>query len=74
MTERLPPAPSARASAGVITSAFNEEGDARPPAAAISWQRAATPGWLAISAPTRPIVDRSERPAAIVVRRVSGCR
>ena len=31
-------------------------------------------GWLAISAPTRPIVDRSERPAAIVARRVSGRR
>src|SRR5947199_278676 len=45
-----------------------------PPPAATSWQSAATPGRLAISAPTSPIVSRSARPRAIDARSVSGLR
>ena len=74
VTERFPPAPTARASAGVIRSALSDEGEARPPRAATSWQSAATPGRLAISAPTRPIVSRSARPRTIDARSVSGLR
>ena len=70
VTERFPPRPSAAASAGVITSALSEDGDARPPAWATSWQSADTPGRLAISAPTRPIVLRSRRPRATLARSV----
>src|SRR5439155_732886 len=65
VTDRFPPAPSAAASAGVMRSALSDEGEARPPRAATSWQSAATPGRLAISAPTSPIVRRSARPRAI---------
>ena len=74
VTERLPPAPRARASSGVMRSAFSDDGEARPPAAATSWQSAAIPGMLAISAPTSPIVSRSVSPRAMLARSVSGLR
>src|SRR5204862_233708 len=59
---------------GGVRSALSGEGEARPPRAAASWQSAATPGRLAISAPTSPIVSRSARPRAIDARSVSGLR
>jgi hypothetical protein len=57
-----------------MRSALSEDGDGRPPAAAISWQSAATPGWLAISAPTSPMVRRSSSPRAMLARSRSGLR
>src|SRR5439155_172581 len=65
VTDRLPPAPSARASPGVIRSALSDEGAARPPRAATSSHSPATPGRPAIAAPTRPIAPRSARPRAV---------
>src|SRR6185295_9084694 len=64
VTDFVPPAASAFARRGVITSAFNEDGETRPPAAATRSQVLAMPGWLAISAPTSPIVDAIPRPAS----------
>ncbi len=71
---RVPAAARVAASVGVTQSAFNDEGESRPPAATACAASGATPGTLAISAPTRPIVLRWRRPSATAPDNCSGLR
>ena len=74
VTERVAFRPRAAANSDVITSALSDEGDARPPARPMNSHNPATPGWLAISAPTRPMVRRSRSPTAACSRSVAKLR
>ena len=74
VTLRVPPRASAAARRGVTQSAFSDEGDRRPPCADASSASMSTPGRLAISAPTRPIVSRSRRPSRTDAARSRGSR
>ena len=69
VTERVSPLPRAAASSGPTRSALSDEGEARPPRRAISLQSAAMPGWLAISAPTKPTVLRCGSASSMTVLR-----
>jgi hypothetical protein len=65
---------SAAASAGEMQSALSDDGESRPPLAATDSAISATPGTLAISAPTSPITLRSASPAFTSACIFSGLR
>ena len=74
VTDRVAFRPRAAAKSGVITSALSDDGEARPPAWPMNSHSPATPGWLAISAPTRPMVRRSRSPTAAWSRNAARLR
>jgi hypothetical protein len=57
-----------------MQSAFKEDGDSRPPRSTTADAMSATPGTLAISAPTSPITLRSARPRSASAISASGAR
>ena len=74
VTLRAPPAASAAARRGVTQSALSDDGDRRPSRDAASSASRSTPGMLAISAPTSPIVPRWASPRSISGRSAAALR